>query len=274
MKMKIKDIIIDVASFIDPLYIKIYNLLSGNQLIIPPLKNRRRVSSAKVGRFLEAGSNIFRALNNEIEVYLYDYLKTDKDVYILDFGCGVGRVTSYFCNYYSFPIYACDVDASAIAFLQKNQKKCIPCCNLFSPPLPFPDSFFHCVYSVSIWTHLSPESEEQWLEEIFRVVKPGGLILITVSGFTALQKRRSRDFGWESISNDILEKEGRIYKEYPDFKRDSGKIYPGLPTSYGLAVHSPSYITKNWSKLFEILDIKEACIDKIQDLVIMRKVSI
>jgi len=103
------------------------------------------------------------------------------------------------------------------------------------------------------------------------VVKPGGLILITVSGFTALRKRRSKDLGWESASDTLLEKEGRIYKEYPDFQRDVGKTYPGLSTSYGLTVHSPDYITKNWSKFFEILDIKEASIDKIQDLVIMKK---
>jgi SAM-dependent methyltransferase len=270
--ISLKSIFLSAACSVDPIYRGIYEALHPSPLLIPPLQNRRRVGSAGIGRFLEAGESIFKSLNSEIKLHFDSQgFNSKSQFYMLDFGCGVGRVLSHFTNAYSFPIYACDVDASAVAFLQQNLENCIPCCNLFDPPLPFLGDFFHCIYSVSIWTHLSPESQENWLKELHRVAAPGALLLITTSGFAALAKRRLKDPGWKNVSNDKLEQKGTIYLEYPDFKQHTKQVYPGLSKSYGLAAHSPGYIKDQWSKLFEILEIKEACIDGIQDLVVMRK---
>ena len=50
------------------------------------------------------------------------------------------------------------------------------------PPLPYEDDRFDLVYSVSIFTHLDEQLQRPWIEELTRVVRPGGLVLVTVTG--------------------------------------------------------------------------------------------
>jgi SAM-dependent methyltransferase len=269
--MNYKELAKNVLGTIDPLYRAYYQKVNHSKIAIPPLKNRARVGSASIGRFVEAGENIKTTLDQQIKHYLKDQL-SQPNFYMLDYGCGVGRVLRAFLDEYSFPIYCTDVDASAISYLQKQVPQSIPACNLFDPPLPYSANFFDCIYSVSIWTHLSLERQITWLQELDRVAKNGALILITTSGFSALAKRRLKDPGWQNITdNDLLEK-GIIYQEYGDFSRNSTH-YPGISSSYGLTAHSPQYIKQEWSKIFEVIEVQEASIDHIQDLVVMRKIT-
>ena len=54
--------------------------------------------------------------------------------------------------------------------------------NTLEPPLPYEDDRFDLVYSVSIFTHLDEVLQRPWIEELARVVRPGGLVLVTVTG--------------------------------------------------------------------------------------------
>jgi len=47
--------------------------------------------------------------------------------------------------------------------------------------------------------------------------------------------------------------------------------HAGIQGRYGLARHSEGYIRREWSRFFEVIDIREGVIDGIQDLVILRK---
>jgi SAM-dependent methyltransferase len=54
-----------------------------------------------------------------------------------------------------------------------------------SPPTHFPNDKFHYIYSYSVFSHLSEEIHKAWLKEFQRILKPGGLLIVTT---------RPRDF--------------------------------------------------------------------------------
>src|SRR5690606_10614422 len=51
--------------------------------------------------------------------------------------------------------------------------------NRLNPPLPYPDAHFDIVYLMSVFTHLREETQRQWLAELRRVTRPGGVALVT-----------------------------------------------------------------------------------------------
>jgi ubiquinone/menaquinone biosynthesis C-methylase UbiE len=51
-----------------------------------------------------------------------------------------------------------------------------------APPLPFDDHSFDLAYATSVFTHIPAELQSAWLNELRRVVQPGGLLLFTTHG--------------------------------------------------------------------------------------------
>jgi SAM-dependent methyltransferase len=50
------------------------------------------------------------------------------------------------------------------------------------PGLVYEKEWFDLVFGISIFTHLSEEAHEAWLHELMRVLKPGGILFITLHG--------------------------------------------------------------------------------------------
>lgn len=235
----------------------------------PPQENLNRVGSKSWQTFLDQGSRIGISLIEQMEVYLRGSLKDKK---ILDFGCGIGRAFLPLTFEAGLSIVGCDIDATAISYL----KKVVPNANLvvnkFAPPLTFEDNYFDAVYSISIWTHLNLDMQFAWLQEISRIVKPGGIALISVAGHNSLRLRHQRGMiMWQDIDASNLAANGAIYKEYLSLNTHPEK-FPGVKSSYGSCLHDPEYIRKNWSNYFNVIEIKEAYVDGSQDLVVMNSV--
>src|SRR5262249_11359465 len=101
---------------------------------------------------------------------------------ILDFGCGCGRIIQWFRILYpDAEIYGTDIDKEAIEWCARN----LALTGQFSvneerPPLAYKDNFFDFVFSISIFTHLPENMQFEWLSELRRVTKPGGLLAISV----------------------------------------------------------------------------------------------
>jgi len=54
--------------------------------------------------------------------------------------------------------------------------------NKLAPPLPFSDGFLDCVYAISVLTHLSEAKHFEWMKELARVIRPGGILIVTTLG--------------------------------------------------------------------------------------------
>jgi SAM-dependent methyltransferase len=99
----------------------------------------------------------------------------------LDFGCGCGRIARYVA---ALPevvsLRGVDVDADLVGWAVRS----LPHCGRFAtmrpePPLAFGDASFDFVYAISIFTHYTEAEQLAWLDEMTRVLRPGGLLLAT-----------------------------------------------------------------------------------------------
>ena len=49
-------------------------------------------------------------------------------------------------------------------------------------PLAYADDTFDLVYALSVFTHLTEDLCEAWMDELYRIVKPGGAAIVTTHG--------------------------------------------------------------------------------------------
>jgi SAM-dependent methyltransferase len=56
------------------------------------------------------------------------------------------------------------------------------------PPLPFEAGAFDCVYAISVFTHLSERMHYAWIEELFRIIRQGGILIFTTHGDTCARR--------------------------------------------------------------------------------------
>jgi len=116
--------------------------------------------------------------------------------FILDWGCGPGRVIRHWPvkNYYG---YASDVNDKSIAWCRQFLTGIHFLNQQLIPPLPVDEQKFDFIYGISILTHLNEHSHFLWMEEFQRILKPGGLLLLTTQGLSfkhKLTSREKRDF--------------------------------------------------------------------------------
>jgi SAM-dependent methyltransferase len=100
---------------------------------------------------------------------------------VLDFGCGCGRVTRWWSDFHG-RIAGSDVNEPAIAWCRTNLPFGRFEHNALAPPLVFEDESFDLVYALSVFTHLTADLQLAWRDELRRVLRPGGLLLLTTHG--------------------------------------------------------------------------------------------
>ena len=101
---------------------------------------------------------------------------------VLDFGCGVGRVLQHWPSPDSATLHGTDINPALINWSTKHLPFATFATNGTTPPLSFPDATFDLIYALSVFTHLPEELQRPWIDELTRVLKPGGYLLITVHG--------------------------------------------------------------------------------------------
>lgn len=152
--------------------------LAGGVPIPPPRLRARSIRNADALRFLVSGRNHQR--------FVADALArngVDPEVIgpFLDFGCGCGRVLRWWPASDS-AIAGTDVNAAAAGWCERNLPGVHAQTNGALPPLPYPDDSFDLIYSISIFTHLPEARQRPWTDELTRILRPGGHLLITVAG--------------------------------------------------------------------------------------------
>lgn len=103
---------------------------------------------------------------------------------ILDWGCGPGRVIRHLPEYCGkgCTFYGTDYNEQSIDWCKKNLPGIHFNKNSLEARLPFEDDYMDIIYGISIFTHLSEKKHFEWYKELFRILKPGGIMFLTTQG--------------------------------------------------------------------------------------------
>lgn len=107
-----------------------------------------------------------------------------KNAKILDWGCGPGRIIRHLNEVMgdANKLFGTDYNEESIIWCRNNISNVDFNLNKLEAILPYPDDFFDVIYGISIFTHLSEEMHFEWYRELRRILKPGGIILLTTQG--------------------------------------------------------------------------------------------
>ncbi|MEL6140231.1 MAG: class I SAM-dependent methyltransferase [Bacteroidota bacterium] len=147
---------------------------------------------------------------------------------ILDWGCGPGRVLRHLPDVFGYQGHYIGMDPNegSIAWCKAYLVDIDARLCKLTPPLPTADSSIDFLYGISIFTHLSENAHRAWIEEIYRVLRPSGLALLTTHGPAYKVKltpneKTSYDNGALVVRGKVQEGH-RIFTTYqpPDYFKD------------------------------------------------------
>lgn len=160
---------------------------------------------------------------------------------ILDFGCGSGRVLRHLRALApNAELFGCDLHEEAIDWNKETLKFAKFERGSEYPPLPHPDDFFDRMYAISVLTHLDESHQDCWLNEWNRVLKPGGVAIVTYKADDFVEsviKQRDPKFG--KIVSDAL-------------ASSSGILFSATDAWKGIL---PDYVRRRWAEYFEIVEL-------------------
>lgn len=278
MNRIIKDCAKVVLNGVQAAYVPVGRALGTIDFPVPPNSSMRKTSSRSIRHYYVSGIRSYLPIATAA---LALGVPLNRKIAVLDFGCGVGRQLLHFTKYYPAPDYhACDIDHTHIAFIKNNYPRVQARVSNFKPPLPFDDRSFDMIYSVSIFSHLHPDDHRIWLDELFRITKPGGCCFLTTEGPTALRMMEDRLGSADSLT-EVLARDGVLYRDYDRWYGDGNWITRHMPVvdsavgidgRYGNTVLSPGHVRSEWPKSgFEVVQVLEGVIDHRQDLIALRR---
>ena len=107
---------------------------------------------------------------------------------ILEFGCGVGRILRHWSMLEGTEVHGTDYNPELIGWCKENLLFAEFQVNDLVGGLGYEDEKFDFIYAWSVFTHLTEMQQFFWIEELRRVLRPGGYLFITTSGEPYLQK--------------------------------------------------------------------------------------
>jgi SAM-dependent methyltransferase len=154
----------------------------------------------------------------------------------LDFGCSSGRVVRALAA--AFPEarwHGCDPNAPAIEWARGHFPEIDFAVSTGAPPLALPDQSLDLVYAISVWSHFAPGRAREWLIEMARLLRPGGVLVLTAHGattiaFEAASGRRTPEQLHEI--RESLYREGAWYRAEFGSDGDWGVVDPDWGTSF------------------------------------------
>lgn len=223
---------------------------------LPPATLRYRVHGATdIESYLAVGKNIKQDVESALSTI---DKKFDDFGNILDFGCGCGRTLMWFDKIHKSKIFGTDIDAEFISWCKDNIDSVQFSKNKPMPPLNYDSNFFDFIFCISVFTHLNEKLQFKWLDELRRVLKTDGILIITLHGFESLEPKYQK----RAIDQKI-QKNG--------FALSPPSLLSRFFNGYHTAYHTRNYITKEYSKYFEILKYIPKGMNNHQDLVILKK---
>ena len=109
------------------------------------------------------------------------FLNETAPLTILDWGIGCGRVAVPLkrCMNPDALVIGVDVDRVNAEWCRDNLPDISTSLSDFYPPLEIPSSSVDMIYGISVITHLTEGAQFAWLKELRRILKPGGVCVLT-----------------------------------------------------------------------------------------------
>jgi SAM-dependent methyltransferase len=174
---------------------------------------------------------------------------------VLDFGCGCGRVTRNWLALRETDVFGSDMNEEAIEWCRRNLPFATFESNGLAPPLTFDTERFDLVYALSVVTHLPAEIQLLWMRELERVLRPGGLLMLSTHG-EHYAPRLSGDERERFAAGDVVVRWEEV-----------------AGTNLCTAFHPPSYVRDRLATRFEAVDFvaEGAKGNPHQDLFVFRR---
>ena len=106
-------------------------------------------------------------------------------VQIFEWGCGTGRIIRHLRKLYdpaTASLLGSDYNPASVEWCSNAFPDISFFRNELAPPLQLDDDLIDIAYCSSVFTHLTDDLCRQWIAELARVVRPGGLIAFTIAG--------------------------------------------------------------------------------------------
>lgn len=161
---------------------------------------------------------------NELITYFKAHQTLTKPV-VLDWGCGPGRIIRHMPKLLDdgSRFFATDYNQKSIDWCKHHLKGIEFNRNQLDAQLPYADDFFDVIYGLSIFTHLSEPMHKSWYDELYRVLKPGGLMLLTTQGGIYRSKLTSSEL--EQFDRGELVVRGQVIEGHRLFSAFQPPIY-------------------------------------------------
>ena len=174
---------------------------------------------------------------------------------VLDFGCGCGRVARHMPGLLpNARLSGIDVDARTIRWCARHLPGAWHAIEP-DPPTALPAGAFDLVYAVSVFTHLSEERQRAWISELHRLLRSGGLLIVTTLGPELVWSRPDLDAG----QRERLASHGFVFAPgAASFNEDS-------------SFQTRPYLEREWQG-FELLEHTTHGLARYQDLSVFRRV--
>jgi SAM-dependent methyltransferase len=189
----------------------------------------------------------------------------------LDFGCSSARVVRFLAAWRPDVRWlGCDPNAEAIRWAQAH----LPGIELFvsprQPPLPLEAGSLNLAYAISVWSHFAERAALRWLEEMHRLVAPGGLLVLTAHGLGSVADfvRRGRMRATDgSRCVKALMSHGHWFRPLFGDGGDWGVVDP----EWGDAYLTPEWLLQRVLPRWRLLLYERARLEGNQDLYVLER---
>ena len=212
-----------------------------DRLPIPPLRLRSLVwrEYADLRTFFEEEHRVDRMLD------ILDRTGSETQAFraILDFGCGAGRAVRQFASLKRrlahAMIYGSDINPKQIDWCRRNFPFARFDLNQAYPPVAYRSETFDLIYTFSVFTHLSESQQCAWIDELARLLRPGGYLVLTTCG--------------ESYFETLTEQEKREFRDKQLVVRHDEQA--GVPSTYAecIVFHPQTYVQRNLMRGFDLI---------------------